>query len=288
MADNTNNKEYVGLSGLRAFLTEIKARFATKDHGHKITDITDYVVDNALDEDSTNPVQNSAIYQKFNEVEASIGNITSGTTVVEKAKYADSADSVDWDKVDNKPDTFAPSAHSHDEYYDKTTGEELATTLAAVKKDVDTFFKDASFAESAKDTLKEIQEYITTDTADAANMLISIGNKAEKTHSHTIAANVLDSDDVIVLTGTNGDNAVTYSASHANSGVTAGTYKSVTVDEKGHVTGGTNPTTLSGYGITDAYTKTETDKEIESAIATIQPVDDNLITALFDEDTTTS
>ena len=44
----------------------------------------------------------------------------------------------------------------------------------------------------------------------------------------------------------------TRTLSHANSGVTAGTYKSVTVDAKGHVTGGTNPTTLSGYGITDA------------------------------------
>lgn len=33
--------------------------------------------------------------------------------------------------------------------------------------------------------------------------------------------------------------------------ITAGTYKSVTVDSDGCVTGGTNPTTLSGYGITD-------------------------------------
>lgn len=39
---------------------------------------------------------------------------------------------------------------------------------------------------------------------------------------------------------------------HADSGVTAGTYNSVTVDAMGHVTGGSNPTTLSGYGITDA------------------------------------
>lgn len=38
----------------------------------------------------------------------------------------------------------------------------------------------------------------------------------------------------------------------AASGVTAGTYKSVTVDVKGRVTGGSNPTTLAGYGITDA------------------------------------
>lgn len=38
----------------------------------------------------------------------------------------------------------------------------------------------------------------------------------------------------------------------AASGVTGGTYKSVTVDTKGRVTGGTNPTTLAGYGIVDA------------------------------------
>lgn len=43
---------------------------------------------------------------------------------------------------------------------------------------------------------------------------------------------------------------------HPNSGVSAGTYKSVTVNAQGHVTAGSNPTTLSGYGITDAPTKT--------------------------------
>lgn len=42
---------------------------------------------------------------------------------------------------------------------------------------------------------------------------------------------------------------------HPNSGVTAGTYRSVTVNAQGHVTAGTNPTTLSGYGITDAAAK---------------------------------
>lgn len=39
---------------------------------------------------------------------------------------------------------------------------------------------------------------------------------------------------------------------HPTSGVTKGTYRSVTVDANGHVTAGTNPTTLAGYGITDA------------------------------------
>lgn len=48
----------------------------------------------------------------------------------------------------------------------------------------------------------------------------------------------------------------------ATSGVTAGTYTSITVDQWGRATAGTNPTTLSGYGITDAYTKTEVDNAL--------------------------
>jgi hypothetical protein len=49
--------------------------------------------------------------------------------------------------------------------------------------------------------------------------------------------------------------------------VTPGTYTKVTVDNQGRVTSGSNPTTLAGYGITDAYTKTETDNAISTAIS---------------------
>lgn len=91
-----------------------------------------------------------------------------------------------------------------------------------------------------------------------SNVQAQLDSKAASSHSHTITASASD-DDVVVLTGSNGSNKVTYSASHADSGVTAGTYKSVTVNAKGHITAGTNPTTLSGYGITNAYTKTEVD-----------------------------
>ena len=52
----------------------------------------------------------------------------------------------------------------------------------------------------------------------------------------------------VTTTATDGTITIT----HATSGVTAGTYKSVTVDAKGHVTAGTTPTTLCDYGITDA------------------------------------
>lgn len=50
----------------------------------------------------------------------------------------------------------------------------------------------------------------------------------------------------------NGTANIAISIALANSGVGAGTYRSVTVDAKGRVTGGSNPTSLGGYGITDA------------------------------------
>jgi len=54
----------------------------------------------------------------------------------------------------------------------------------------------------------------------------------------------------------------------ATTGVTASTYKSVTVDTFGRITAGTNPTTISGFGITDAYTKTEVDTSLSGKLST--------------------
>jgi phage-related tail fiber protein len=53
----------------------------------------------------------------------------------------------------------------------------------------------------------------------------------------------------------------------ASSGVTPGTYQSVTFDTYGRATAGTNPTTISGYNITNAYTKTEIDSIFGSTTA---------------------
>lgn len=49
-----------------------------------------------------------------------------------------------------------------------------------------------------------------------------------------------------------GSTGLVFEMAAGPSGITAGTYRSVTVNKRGQVTGGTNPSTLAGYGITDA------------------------------------
>ena len=63
----------------------------------------------------------------------------------------------------------------------------------------------------------------------------------------------LTANQAVTLTGdVTGTGTSSIAATLSNTGVTAGTYRSVTVDAKGRVGAGTNPTTLAGYEITDA------------------------------------
>lgn len=56
---------------------------------------------------------------------------------------------------------------------------ELAVAIAAIKEDVDAFFADADMTESAKDTLKELQEYIASDESGASAMAASIKQNSD-------------------------------------------------------------------------------------------------------------
>jgi len=65
----------------------------------------------------------------------------------------------------------------------------------------------------------------------------------------------LTGNQTITLSGdVTGSGATSITTTLANSGVGVGTYRSVTVDVKGRVTSGANPTTFSGYGISDTST----------------------------------
>lgn len=95
---------------------------------------------------------------------------------------------------------------------------------------------------------------------------VSIDGSADATLNATIASNsvALGTDTTgdyvetitagtgISTTGASTGEGIAHSISLASGVATPGTYKSVTVDTYGRVTSGSNPTTLAGYGITDA------------------------------------
>jgi hypothetical protein len=86
---------------------------------------------------------------------------------------------------------------------------------------------------------------------------ITAGDGLTKT-GNTLNVGTASSSRIVV----NGDNI-----DLASSGVTPGTYQSVTFDAYGRATAGTNPTTIAGYNISNAYTKTEIDSIFGSTTA---------------------
>jgi hypothetical protein len=92
------------------------------------------------------------------------------------------------------------------------------------------------------DTSAEIAGAVITVDSGAINGACLFSNDFKKTSTLGSTAmnwrSILDTGNISSL--------------HHASGVAAGTYRSVTVNTQGHVTAGTNPTTLAGYGITDA------------------------------------
>jgi phage-related tail fiber protein len=95
------------------------------------------------------------------------------------------------------------------------------------------------------------QRTLSINVNDAARTISLSGNLTVPAAATVSGTNT--GDQTITLTGdVTGSGTGSFATTLANSGVTAGTYRSVTVDTKGRVTAGTNPTTLAGYGITDA------------------------------------
>ena len=88
-----------------------------------------------------------------------------------------------------------------------------------------------------------------TDVQTLIAALGALAFKSSIANATTSAAGLMSAADKIKLDGV-AKNANNYT--HPKSTVTPNTYRSVTVDAQGHVTAGTNPTKLAGYGITDA------------------------------------
>jgi len=92
-------------------------------------------------------------------------------------------------------------------------------------------------------------EFLTTDGTTASWASVASSSEAAKLST---PRNIALSTDATGSVNFDGSANVTIPVTLANSGITAGTYRSITFNAKGLATAGTNPTTLSGYGITDA------------------------------------
>lgn len=230
-------KKYVSLSKLSTFLDNLKNKFAVISHKHTMSDITDYKVDNALSSTSSNPVENKVLDAEFEAISTAMNALDSAIDGKADSSHTHNDIYYTESEIDTKLASKSDSTHNHDSAYD------AKGAAAAVQTNLDT-----------------VSDELDDHTGDT-NIHVTTGNKtnwntaythSQSAHARTDATKVADSttNGNILINGTE-----TNVYSHPNSGVTAGTYKSVTVNAQGHITAGTNPTTLAGYGITDAESK---------------------------------
>lgn len=150
-------------------------------------------------------------------------------------------------EIDTKLQSKSDTTHKHDGVYDtKGAAEAVQKNLNAVSDTLDTHTGNSD---------------IHVTTANKSNWNTAYTH-SQSGHARVDATKVADST-------TNGNILIndveTNVYSHPDSDITAGTYKSVTVNAQGHVTAGTNPTTLNEYGITDAETKTDASAKLAEA-----------------------
>lgn len=166
-----------------------------------------------------------------------------------------------------------------DDTYYKYTGSdwvkflgETASASEVVKLTGDqTIDGTKTFNTAPKIGTKTVTTVEDVDTAISTKLTTEIGTSIQAHHDNLDKLSALSANGIVVktadgfvnralesdsLTITNTDGtAGNPKIELSDSGVTAGDYTKVTVDAKGVVTAGSNPTTLTGYGITDAVSK---------------------------------
>lgn len=103
----------------------------------------------------------------------------------------------------------------------------------------------------SKDTKYTLETPVSAGNGNAAITLKGDDSTSDSVTLKGVGATTVTTDEAGNILVTSKDTVYT----HPTSGVKAGDYTKVTVDANGHVTQGTNPTTLAGYGIQDAIQK---------------------------------
>ena len=278
VADDSHNHTIANVDGLQ---TALNGK-ADSGHNHDGVYYTETEVDTLLADKSDTSHNHDSVYDAIGSADEALEEAKSYTDTKTTGMATTTV-------VDNKISAHNTSSAAHSDIrelisalsikvnnfldVDDTTTDQLSEVLAMIEANEGTI----ESLTSNKVNVSDIVDNLTTANAKkvlSANQGVelkklidalqeAVDGKAASSHSHTITATATD-DDVIVLTGTNGSNKVTFDAKHATSGVTAGSYRTVVVNEYGHVVSGSNPTTLAGYAIENAYTKGETDALVDA------------------------
>lgn len=189
-----------------------------------------------------------------------------------------------WTEIGGRPSSFPPMSHTHT----KSQITDMPTRLSQFTNDAGYLTSaDVDTSQNHTHANKSILDSISQPVVDKWN---SVSNKVDKETGKGLSSNdfttallgklngiaaeankyvhpTISGNKHIPSGGASGqilkwsaDGTAAWGApetgyTHPNSGVSTGTYKSVTVNAQGHVTGGSNPNTLAGYGITDAAAK---------------------------------
>lgn len=130
----------------------------------------------------------------------------------------------------------------------KQTPEEKSVNIKVPTK-VSELNNDSGFV--SKDTKYTLETPVSAGNGNAAITLKGDDSTSDSVTLKGAGATTVTTDEAGNILVTSKDTVYT----HPTSSVKAGDYTKVTVDANGHVTQGTNPTTLAGYGITDAIQK---------------------------------
>jgi hypothetical protein len=177
----------------------------------------------------TDPITPAAIGAAAASHEHGAAAITSGTLDIARIPTGQTSTTVPLGNDARFTDARTPLAHNHSS---SEISDFAAAVAAASPEELVEYATAATFPATGNASLL----YIATDSARAYRWVGSQYAEIGAT-SISVAAN-----QTITLTGdVTGSGTGSFAATLANSGVSAGTYRSVTVDAKGRVTAGTNP-----------------------------------------------
>lgn len=224
---------------------------------------------------NTNTSAHADIRQKIDSVEASIPDALSDLTAdsthrtvtdTEKATWNAKSDfSGNYNDLTNKPSIPSIAGLATTSYVDEGLAGKSDTT-----HNHDSAYDAKGSASAVQSNLDTVSDTLDAHTEDS-DIHVTTTNKTNwnAAHTHSTSAHARVDATKVADSTTNGNILIndteTNVYSHPNSGVSAGTYKSVTVDSQGHITSGSNPTTLAGYGITDAETKSDASAKLTEA-----------------------